>query len=540
MQTFGPSQLPDAFWCVVWEVGRAELPTRLVYVPEHESSELLLAADGGQVVLTQDRKWGTLAQFSDWHSHYRIQGRAAVFQCSIRIRILDFAEKAGLVWALCRPVPLALRPKERQAVTQLRRKVRQLVNYLPGAIQEQTQSLLSITDPLDMIYAVAEKHGHNANAMLAAQSVETLIRRLVRSMDARIKSERDYQVKSKPPRRKELKLRAHLLWKTSIAGVGTCCLPDSESGNNPAVGDDNIFVSTFSPGLAVALDRFTGAPVWRRQLDCLSGKSPVLNGERLYVQTSATLYCLRPLSGEDIWRFTPYGAEGEWIYTAPVLAGDRIILGDRRGFLWALDSQTGEPIWQNQLSPAQSNVNATVVTLGSKIYTASNDGEAICCELDSGRVLWRSKLEGPCSSAVQFWNGGLLYRPWSSLQLLCPETGAKLWEQELGELIRSCCVAGDYLLVVVEGQISAFLANKLVYGPIPSAPLAQLSYIAETGLVYENSLLGLSILEPSTGERIYAIEPPREIQSGAPPAYADGVLYVLSDGGKVHAITHPT
>ncbi|MCW5871541.1 MAG: PQQ-like beta-propeller repeat protein [Candidatus Eremiobacteraeota bacterium] len=361
-----------------------------------------------------------------------------------------------------------------------------------------------------MVYAVAEKHGHNATAMLSAQSVETLVRRIIRGADEIIECERNYRRASRPRRRQDWGLKANTLWRASIPGVDYCCLPGMELPN-PVADSELLFLTTFSPGIAAALRRDTGEPIWSLDLGGLGGKPPVLEGPLLYAMTAATLYCLEGTSGHENWRFTPYSAKGEWIYTTPVLAGDRLILGDRRGVLWALHRETGQTLWQTQLSEAKSNVNATALIQGDRVFTASNDGEAICCDLETGQVVWRSKLAGPCSEGAMVWANGLLYVSWSRVQLLCPLSGDRLWEHEFGDLVRSFCVAGDYLLVVVEDQLSAFRGCDLCYSQVPTAPLAQVSFIAATGKVYESSLTGLSILEPSTGERIYSIEPRQEI-----------------------------
>jgi hypothetical protein len=80
----------------------------------------------------------------------------------------------------------------------------------------------------------------------------------------------------------------------------------------------------------------------------------------LFAKTAQTLYALAPASGTILWEFCPYGPVGETLYSAPVLDGCHLFIGDCMGWLHCLDVETGRTIWKQQASDGPNpNVNAT-------------------------------------------------------------------------------------------------------------------------------------------------------------------------------------
>jgi outer membrane protein assembly factor BamB len=64
---------------------------------------------------------------------------------------------------------------------------------------------------------------------------------------------------------------------------------------------------------------------------------------------------LEPETGKTIWSFCPYGEGGETIYSDPAVAGHRVFIGDRQGYLHCLDLQTGRMNWQKLTNKAKND-----------------------------------------------------------------------------------------------------------------------------------------------------------------------------------------
>ena len=77
---------------------------------------------------------------------------------------------------------------------------------------------------------------------------------------------------------------------------------------------------------------------------------------------------------------------------------ERLFIGDRLGWLYCLDVDTGETIWKRLTSDdGNHDVNATAIVVAGLVITATNAGLALAYTVEDGRPVWQSKLDGPCT-----------------------------------------------------------------------------------------------------------------------------------------------
>lgn len=333
--------------------------------------------------------------------------------------------------------------------------------------------------------------------------------------------------------------------RVSVAfqGIEIAHLPNGEV-SNPGVIGSLVVAAVFSPGRILAIEKDPDSPErrlrWELDLGELGGRGPVFGEDFAYVSSSRTLRVIEPETGEIVWTWTPYLEEGEWLYTNPVVERGKVLMGDRRGYLWALEARTGRVLWRTLISPEGSNVNATPWVGGDLVVVGSNDGEAVACHFSHGRVLWRQSLGAPCTDRLHMWDGGLLAATWSELVLLDPAEGRILWSHAWPKQhLRSWCVVGDWLLVNVDNKLSGFYRREIAYSGIQLYPISQLCYHPVSRRVYEVGHEGLSILEPETGQRLGTLEPREFLRGTGPPGYADGVLYLMTESGVIMSVIHP-
>ena len=147
-----------------------------------------------------------------------------------------------------------------------------------------------------------------------------------------------------------------------------------------------LFVSVFAPGFVHGLDMGTGEICWSRELSGLGSSSVELAGDLLLAKTAQTLYAMDPPSGTIRWEFCPHGPEGETLYSDPAVDGRRLFLGDRRGWLYCLDVETGQTIWRRMTSDARNRaVNATGIVVEGLVITATNAGLVLAYSVEDGR-----------------------------------------------------------------------------------------------------------------------------------------------------------
>ncbi|MDD9369325.1 MAG: PQQ-binding-like beta-propeller repeat protein [Acidimicrobiales bacterium] len=243
------------------------------------------------------------------------------------------------------------------------------------------------------------------------------------------------------------------------------------------VGSFEVFAPGDPPtfrGSVVALDAATGEEVWRFWLtrgDATEGpgvsiwSSPAVDTERgvLYVGTgqayalpaparSDALLALDLRTGEEVWT-TQFTSGDAWTITdpsgldadvgaAPNLfeadGTDAVGVGDKAGAYRALDRDTGDILWERQLTEggAQGGVMASAAVADSTVYVASNDGgrDAVLAALDAdtGEERWRSDVGAHVTGPVT-WANGVLYLADDSGRIAAYDAdgGAQLWAHEV-------------------------------------------------------------------------------------------------------------
>ena len=199
------------------------------------------------------------------------------------------------------------------------------------------------------------------------------------------------------------------IWKTKLPDIQFAVLPPFNDRPNPLATESRIYVSVFSPGAICALQRADGRLIWRRELPKFGSSSVYLEDRRLFAKTANTLFAMDPDAGEILWSFSPYGREGESIYSSPSSGEGRVYIGDRMGWLHCLDAASGETIWKRRTNRTENcSVNSTPVLINDLVIVSTNAKTAIAYEAQSGKQVWQQHLNapsgfGPTFTEVLFW-----------------------------------------------------------------------------------------------------------------------------------------
>lgn len=108
--------------------------------------------------------------------------------------------------------------------------------------------------------------------------------------------------------------------------------------------DSEVYAASFN-GQVVALDAGSGRPLWNRDMSVFSGLA--LAGDRLLVSDkAATVWALDRRTGASMWRQD--GLAHRWL-TTPVVAGNRLAVGDLEGYLHVLDLESGAIVGRDKV-----------------------------------------------------------------------------------------------------------------------------------------------------------------------------------------------
>jgi len=221
------------------------------------------------------------------------------------------------------------------------------------------------------------------------------------------------------------------------------------------------------------------------------------------------------------------------VHQGPIIWDNRLVVSSGDGFLLALDLNQGEAAWTFQ---AGQRLTAAASYGHGRIFQPADRGWLFAVSPDSGRELYRVKLDGPIVSAIAVadkvyvavmtgqvyalepadgsivWTTDLGHPIWTSptvangrvfvghsggqVVALEAATGNVLWRYEAGAVIRSSAlVTGEYLvagtmtgrLVVLKADDGTLADSTTLKGPIKAAPVTdgrRLLVATEAGKIY--------------------------------------------------------
>ena len=168
------------------------------------------------------------------------------------------------------------------------------------------------------------------------------------------------------------------LWRFDTGGRINC---------TPAISAGVVCFSS-GDGSLYALDASSGEQLWSfqpysetayrpAQFD-KGGLSPAILGELVFVRSDFRLHALDIETGKEVWKFMTSTSNVPSVgrCSSPVIAGTTVYVasdgaGDRGGYLYALDGQTGDKIWEFETSGA---IVSSPTIWNGVIYFGTADG----------------------------------------------------------------------------------------------------------------------------------------------------------------------
>lgn len=210
------------------------------------------------------------------------------------------------------------------------------------------------------------------------------------------------------------------LWSFDITGSGASC------NVTPAIAGNVVFGGGQGGAGLFAVDRATGNQLWMNPIGSLYGKSPIVDGEKLYYMQDS-VHCLDTRTGSSIWSY-PYSA------SAAIATDGEAVYCTGAGSVTALHSSTGSLLWT---TPVRTRSWAALSVAGGTVVTSTRDS-IIALRKTDGVVVWAQSLKGReptelASGMFAVTDSILCYAFWSDssqrggLAALDVHTGAEIW-----------------------------------------------------------------------------------------------------------------
>jgi len=238
----------------------------------------------------------------------------------------------------------------------------------------------------------------------------------------------------------------------------------------PGVGGGLVLMGA-ADGTVLALDEKDGKKRWSAHLGSSVLAVPEAAEGVVVVRTvDGHVYGLDASDGSQLWAY----ASNEPSLTlrgqsAPLIAGDQVVVGFDNGKLAALSLYDGTVQWERVVaSPNGSSeierlvdIDADPVRAGGHVYAVAYHGRAVEVALDSGSILWSTSMSATAGIAVGP-NNLYVTTADSAVVALDRTTGASVWSQKamLRRSLSGPAVVGDYVVVGDYQGYAQWLSRK--------------------------------------------------------------------------------
>ncbi len=265
-----------------------------------------------------------------------------------------------------------------------------------------------------------------------------------------------------------------------IKGSGTMMAPPTPVGSWVILG--------FRDGKVVKAETATGKKVWEANLDSFANKRFLLSGATLISMTAAqVLYALDFQTGKPLWLYDGGFPDTMPINSgaAPIVYNDQVIIGVSSGEIHAVNLKTGKLTWKFNPSFVEARFHDVVgelVVLNQNIMLLTRyDGVVAAVDLSGAdrTVIWQERL---ATITTSHFSNGILYvggLNGGEVTAFEGKSGKKLWRVELGDTV-SVIAEAEGSLYVAGGRgrvtaLDAFSGAQLWHddlgGSIMSNPL---------------------------------------------------------------------
>ena len=348
------------------------------------------------------------------------------------------------------------------------------------------------------------------------------------------------------------------VWTASIAGSSQ----RRRLAAAPVVGDGKLVVVD-TDGVVHALDAKTGARMWtykmqlegRLENSAFGGGASIANGRVYATNGVGEVIALDAATGSEIWKVQPSGP----LRGSPTIAFGQVYVMTQDNQIFSLDANDGQQVWAEGGSATQAGVFGVAAPAAGQgtVIAGYSSGELTAYRYENGRVLWADALARTSIStevgsltdidADPIIDSGRVYALGQGGRMAAYElvTGQRIWELNLAG-ISTPAIAGEWIFTLTDDarllaiarstgrvrwitQLQRYRDEEDKKGPIfwtgPVLAGNQLWAASSRGLLYR-----VSIGEGSAQQ--YAdLDNPVSL----PPIVADNMLYILDDGGKIHA-----
>jgi len=247
-----------------------------------------------------------------------------------------------------------------------------------------------------------------------------------------------------------------------------------------------------------------------------------------------SVYSLDSETGSISGWASPFEDPTDRIIGAPLIVEDWILVPSADGRLYAIDTETGQPVWEKPYQPSEDPgpLWSSPIIDGETIYLASLDHHVYAIELSTGEEIWRTTdLGGAISDSPALSDGLILVGTFGESLIAIDATNGKTeWSYDTAGWVWSSPVVFDGIVYfgdtagfayAVEAETGNELWQKSIDGAIGASPAVDenaVYFVTETGVVHA--------ADPTSGGALWPNDTTLEGQLLSDPILHNGQLFL--------------
>jgi outer membrane protein assembly factor BamB len=312
-----------------------------------------------------------------------------------------------------------------------------------------------------------------------------------------------------------------------------------------------------------AVDLVSGELDWEFQLptSMRAPNKPTVYEDRLFITGGDTVVAIDPTTPEILWKRTTDPEETSSdvpfdrvhvLRAAPTVDGEKLVVVGENGVVWCLDRRDGRTYWaftaiidvqsDDKRADFQDSFTHSACVATGHVFVGRHDGTVFALDLETGEPVWQTTVPEEIDDAPVFAHDRLFIPTERNVYELDHTTGEVVWRLNGPEMVaRGAPAVGDGVLVVGRGetiedlQLTAVnLADRTIRWETPTGMQNYSSpcHTDEVALAY--TLDYARCYDLQTGEQLWKVQ--KEGDGRGTPVVVDDAVFVADTDGYVFAL----
>lgn len=221
-----------------------------------------------------------------------------------------------------------------------------------------------------------------------------------------------------------------------------------------------------------AVEFVSGEREWQMQIPAEPPHKPTYHEGRIYVAGGDVLAAIDPTAPEITWTRVSNPEESSvalpfdevhTLFAAPSISENKLVVVGKDGLVWCVDRRDGQSKWaftailnidpEERQEDFQDSFTHSPTIADGRVFVGRYDGTVFALDLETGEPVWQTEVPDEINHALVFAHDSLFVPTKRNVHELDPETGEEIWRLNgPGMVAEGPPAVGNGVLVVGRGE----------------------------------------------------------------------------------------